>query len=364
MKTLVCLAMIVVLIHPFIDTAHAQGANSEKEDVLARILNEVGFQHSDLGYEPKGHWNRFPLDIPHRLTSFDDLFAEPLKLYDYATTMGNAVEIYLDPAYADSTDNGLYKLLYHLGVDRKLGSFRSYSANLVPPPDTEEPLVTAFERLYVMAGAQTDFYTFGSKADLPTVREKVRSRTEKFPDSVKTIIAELIVNLADAIKWRDLAFRKCSLQDMQSAIAIRDLAATQGDGQVYYPELDDIADGIDFSSLHYAALKTAAATEKAERQLIHFVEQIPDDFECEIETPYGKVAIFSPINVKKRLPHEFFSTVLASHSDWMVYDATNTLCIIDFGRKSIWMGTAGAAITLANPVSVLIDLGGGRLLRL
>jgi hypothetical protein len=358
MKSLICLLMLVILIHPFIDPARAQGTESEKEDILARILDEAGFQRSDLGYEPKGYWNRFPLDIPHRLTSFDDLFAEPLKLYDYATTMGNAAEIYLDPAYADSADNGLYKLLYHLGVDRKLGGFRSYSANLVPPPDTEEPLVAAFERLYIMAGAQTDFYTFGSKADLPTVRENVRSTTEKLPDSVKTIIAELIVNLAEAIKWRDLAFRKCSLQDLQRAIAIRDLAATQGDGQVYYPELDDLADDIDFSSLHYAALKTAAATEKAERQLIRFVDQIPDDFECEIETPYGKVAIFSPVYTKKRLPHKFFSTVVASHSDWMVYDATNTLCIIDFGRKSIWMGTAGAAVTLANPVSVLIDLGG------
>jgi len=284
MKTLVCLLLIVVLIHPFVDPARAQGNDSEKEDILARILDEAGFQRSDLGYEPKGYWNRFPLDIPHRLTSFDDLFAEPLKLYDYATTMGNAAQIYLDPAYADSADNGLYKLLYHLGVDRKLGGFRSYSANLVPSPDTEEPLVAAFERLYVMAGAQTDFYTFGSKADLPTVREKVRSGTEKLPDSVKTIIAELIVNLADAIKWRDLAFRKCSPQDMQRAIAIRDLA------EVYYPELDDIADDIDFSSLHYAALKTAAATEKAERQLIQFVDQIPNDFECEIKTPYGKVA--------------------------------------------------------------------------
>jgi len=127
----------------------------EQEDVLEKILGEVGFTRQDLGYKPTGYWNRFPLDIPHKLTSFDALFAEPLKLYDYATVMGNAVELYLDPAYADSVDDGLYKLVYNLGVDRKRGGFRAYSANLLPAPDGDEPLVAAIEKLFALADRQT-----------------------------------------------------------------------------------------------------------------------------------------------------------------------------------------------------------------
>ncbi|HUV30722.1 MAG TPA: hypothetical protein VMY05_06530 [Acidobacteriota bacterium] len=328
------------------------------EDILGKILNEVGFDRSDLGFEPKGFWSRFPLDIPYRLTSFDDLFAEPLRLYDYAATMGNAVELYLAPGYADTAENGLYKLTYHLGVDRKLGGFRSYSANLAPAPPGDEPLVAAFERLYVMAGQPTDIYTFGAKADVSTIGDKVRAGTEMLPDTVKTVLAELITNLAEAVKWRNLAFRNCDGQDMQSAVSIRDLASTQGDGQVYYSELDDIARALDWPSLHYAALKAVAAAERAERKLIPLARQVPDDFACEIPTPYGKVAMFSPVYLRDKLPHGFFSSLRAPLPDWMAYDASNTLCVIDFGRNSIWYGSAGATASIANPVSVLIDLGG------
>ena len=98
MTRYILLLLILVLLWP------TTGATQEKEDILGKILSEVGFQRTDIGFEPKGYWNRFPLDIPHRLTSFDDLFAEPLKLYDYATTMGNAAELYLDPSYADTAE--------------------------------------------------------------------------------------------------------------------------------------------------------------------------------------------------------------------------------------------------------------------
>ena len=67
-----------------------------QEDILEKVLSEVGFTKNDLGYQPIGYWNRFPLDIRYKLTSFDDLLAEPLKLYDYARVMSNAVELYLD----------------------------------------------------------------------------------------------------------------------------------------------------------------------------------------------------------------------------------------------------------------------------
>ncbi len=338
--------------------AGAVSAQTPGEDILGKILSEVGFERSDLGYQPKGYWNRFPLDVPHRLPSFDDLFAEPLKLYDFATIMGNNVETYLDPAYADSSDVGLYKMLYGLGVDIRFGGFRSYSANLKAAPKGDEPLLLAIEQIYALAGKDVEYRTFGNRYGVSGAAEDVREQIALMPDTVETIVAELLVNLAEAIHWRTLAFRNCDRDDMLQGFAIRDLAQTQGDGQVYYPALDDIAATIDWASLHYAALKTVAAAERAERALLPLVGMIPDDFEMEVATPYGKIAIFSPVYDRDKVPPRFFSSIRGRQPDWMSYDATNTLCVIDFGRKSMWHGTPGATASVLNPVSVMIDLGG------
>lgn len=316
-------------------------AQPQPVDVLETILNEVGFDRSDLGYQPKGYWNRYPLDIPHKLSSFDDLLAEPLKLYDYSRVMSNTVALYLDPAYADSLDDGLYKLVYNLGVDKKLGGFRSYSANLLPAPSGDRPLALAIDKLFALAGRSTEPYAFGAKSEGVDPKEIIEQQTADLPETVRTIIARLLVNLAEAIRWQQMAFRNCDRTDMERAFAIRDLSDTQADGQVYYPELDDIAGTIDLPSLHYAALKTVAAAEQAERALLPLLKQIPDDFQFEMSTPFGKIVILTPINKKQ-----------------FEYDASNCLLVLDFGRNSIWQGSVGATSSLANPISVLIDLGG------
>ena len=330
-----------------------------QEDVLEKVLSEVGFTRTDLGYDDKGYLTRYPLDIPYKLTSFDDLFAEPLKLYDYARVMSNAVEIFLEPGYADSADDGLYKLVYILGVDKRRGGFRSYSANLIPAPDVENPIAESVQRLYEQAGLKREHYTFGQKAGYPGLDSIISEQTSILPDTVRTIIAELIVNLGEAVHWRNLAIRNCESDDLQKVFAIRDLAETQTDGTVYYPEIDDIANTIDWQSLHYAALKTAAASEQAERKLLKWRDKVPKEFEIEIETPYGKIAILSPTYTRKQMPPaKFLSGIRASRPAYFEMDATNFLAIIDFGRKSVYQGSAGATSSLDNPISVIIDLGG------
>jgi len=348
---------IAVLIVCLLAPAICAGEQPAGEDVLAKALSEVGFERADLGYQPKGYWNRFPLDIPYKLPAFDDLFAEPSKLYDYATVMANATESYLDPTFVDTSAIGLYKLVYHLGVDRRFGGFRDYSANLAAAPTGDAPMVTAIERIFALAGRETEYRTFGSQYGTFDATSDLRKKIDTLPDTVQTVIAELLVNLADAIRWRNLAFRNCDRQDLDEAAAIRDMAQTQGDGQLYYPVLDDIATTIDWASLYYAALKTAAAAEKAERALAPLAKLVPADFEVEIETPYGKIAIFSPVYDPDHKPPRFFASIRSGGQEWMTYDATNTLCVIDLGRKSIWKGSPGVA-TPSNPVSVLIDLGG------
>ncbi|KAA3630748.1 MAG: hypothetical protein DWP97_14610, partial [Calditrichaeota bacterium] len=351
MKKIFIICLLIVICMSSVQTA-------ENEDILGKILTEAGFSRADLGYQPKGYWNRFPLDIPYRLTSFDALYAEPLKLIDYATVMGNTVEQYLDPTYADTNANALYYLVYNLGVDKKLGGFRSYSANLLDAPNSPTPIITAIEDLYKMADRETIFQSFGSTSH-PFVNDSVQAELDKLPDSAKIHIAKIIVNLGDAIKWRNIAFRNCDASDMQKVIAIRDLADTQNDGTKYYPEIDDIASSIDYPSLHYSALKVAAAVGEAEANLKQYVKDIPDDFELHIETPYGNIAFLSPVFKKHKLPQpKATAGTVAPIKGWYEIEATNYLLILDFGRNIIYQGSAGATASLANPVSVVLDMGG------
>ena len=202
-----------------------------------------------------------------------------------------------------------------------------------------------------------EYRTFGEYSDR-RAREEVESGTAILPDSVRLIIAELVINLADVVHLRELAFRNCDKGNMLDALAIRDLASTQADGQVYYPALDDIAAAIDWPSLHYAALKTAAATERAERRLLKFRDRFPKDINLEFETPYGNLAIFSPDYHKDKLPARFRTSHDPPGGDRMPYDANNSLLIIDFGRDIAYYGSPGAAASPVKPVSVVIDLGG------
>lgn len=331
---------------------------SAEDDILQTVLDEAGFTKADLGYQPKGYWNRFPLDIPHKLGSFDDLFAEPLKLYDYARVMSNTVELYMEPSYADTTDDALYKLVYNLGVDKKLGGFRSYSANLLPAPDSDDPLMDAVEYLYMLDGQPSDYFTFGQYADWPEYKQVLTAEFSILPDTAKTILAELLINLGEAIRWRNLAFRNCDLDDMQRVMRIDDLANTQTDGTVYYPEIDDIAGSLDWPSLHYAALKTASAVEKAEHAFRDITSALPPQFTLEFATPFGTVMLLSSVyKVDKLPPPKTMSATRAPIPGWYICDATDCLLIIDFGRNTIYDSSPGAS-NLHTPVSAVIDLGG------
>jgi len=309
-------------------------------DIYRAILDSIGLTASDIGFRPQGYWNRFPLDIPYRLTSFDDLFAEPWRLYDYSLTMANSVERYLNPQYLDSVSTALYSLTYSVGVDRKLGGFRSYGANLIDVEDTLRPLENALERLFLMGGTEPSYYAFGSKAEYPDYKSTLINIKPRLNARTQKILGRAIINLADIIRWRGLAFRRCNPEIMREVFKIRTLAKTQGDGTVYYPEIDDIAATVDYASLHYAALKAAALAEELADSLSPGA--IPADMIFELETPFGKLAILG-------------SDALVGERN---YDCQNSLLIIDAGNDGIFAGGCGATSSLDNPVSIFIDLGG------
>jgi hypothetical protein len=307
-------------------------------DLLQAALDSIGYTYSDLGYRPKGYWNRFPTGIPYKLKSFDDLYAEPLGLYNYARSFGGAVRRYCDPARLDSADNSLYNLVYHLGVERKTGGFRSYGANLVDAPGGERPFIRAVENLYITTGDKMQYVTFNQKADWPDLKKELSEKTASLPYPVRLALAGLVENLREAIYWQSLGVRNIPSEIMNRVFYIRDLAETQGDGMKYYPEIDDAAQTIDFESVCYAALKVAAAAEHAEKKLTPLLKDVPRDFALDFPTPYGRA-------------------VINGRGDNLV-NGDYCLFIIDFGGDDTYTGPAGATSRPGHGVSVLIDLEG------
>ena len=315
-----------------------------RENLLQAALDSIGFAVSDLGFRPKGYWNRFPTDIPYKLKSFDDLFAEPLKLYDYGKSFAGAVKKFCDPVRRDSLDDNLYNLVYFLGVEKKLGGFRSYGANLIEPSQSDYPFIDAVESLYLRAGEKTSFVTFGKKADWPDLQKELKEKIAPLPYPVRKVIASIIVNLREAIYWRELSIRNVSQENRNKIFYIRDLSETQGDGMVYYPEIEDAAQNIDFESMAYSALKIAATAEKAVARLtridslVTLSNDIASDYSLDFPTPYGRI-------------------VIKGRDDNRI-EGNNCLLILDLGGDDTYLGSVAATSRPDHGISLAIDLEG------
>ncbi len=310
------------------------------EDILTRALNSVGFEKSDIGFNPRGYWSRFPLDIPYRLTSFDDLFAEPFKLYDYSKTMAAAVKTYFAPHFLDSSSLSLYYATYSLGVDRKMGGFRNYRANLLEVKDSANPLESAFLTLYDLAEEGGLYPSENKDIDWQNCKKKIKSISDNFSKEQQLILSKLIINMTDIIRWRNLAFRNCDKTTMEKIFKLKELPLTQPDGNIYYPEMDDIAGCIDYASLHYAALKTAAIVQETADSLLYYSQ--PEQIESiVIMTPYGEIL----------LPGSDSANPIDSNQ-------SGNLLTIDFGGDNYYKGAFGATSDYNCPLSIHIDLGG------
>lgn len=331
-------AVIIFMI--LIATAFAQ---SQEIDRIAAALDSVGFTRADLGYHPKGYWNRFPNPdkIPYVMPFFKDLFAEPLQTIEYTQAMGNAVRQYLDPAFYDTTDISLHRLSYMLGVDRMITGFRNYSVNLAPRIDSTAPMLDAFEQIYLGEGKQLNFMTFGNQADWPNYREEIESKLKDIPLDLQIIMAELILNVYDACKWRRIAVRNIDPNDILSIFGIKDLAETIGDGQVYYPEVDDAASTIDAHSLYYGCMKAAQAAETASKKLKSYLDTRPDGLkkiDFDFYSPLGRIVISGTGN--------------DTHTE------TDCAILVDLGGDDTHSGNAGATSSYEIPISVAVDCGG------
>ncbi len=312
-------------------------------DQLGAALDSVGFTRADLGFQPKGYWNRFPQPdgIPYTMPFFKDLFAEPLHVVEYTQAMGNAIRQYMEPAFYDTTDMTLHRLTYTLGVDRMMTGFRNYSVNLAPRVDSLNPMLNAFEQIYLGQSIQLNYMTFGNKTDWPYDRIQLVAKCDSIPKDLQLIVAELMLNIFDSYKWRQIAVRNIKTSDAEALYKMKDLSSTLGDGQVYYPEIDDVAKALDAHSLYYAGMKAAQATETASKKLKKYLvgkNKGLDKIIFDYDSPIGRIVISGTKDDK--------------------HNERDCAILIDLGGDDTYTGNVGGVPSYDIPIAVAIDCAG------
>ena len=183
-------------------------------DPLDDALRRAGLERRDLGWRPRGWWERFPRGVTHKLDHFDDLFAEPLAAVPFTRVLGRAARDLLGTeGLARKPERGahsLYRLVHTIGINRRYGGIRPYSPNLLAKLT---PLDEAILQLYRYAGRNTKFVTFATESPYPQVEKGLKEAAAKLPSEVSKILGQLVLNIVDAHRWTELAFRKVDMTD-------------------------------------------------------------------------------------------------------------------------------------------------------
>lgn len=315
--------------------AGAWQAAAPAGDALDAALALEGLAREDLGWRPKGWWSRFPADLPHKLRHFDDCFAEPLAVVTFARTAHAVARDQLAAAalakVPEKSDGALYQATYGLGIERRFGGFRCYSANLTAAPT---PLEVALPQAHAAAGRETRFVTFGNVSPYPDYPKEIAAKAAGIPEAARPILGRLVCDLLDAWRWVERGFRNVP-PATRTALARRlDLGTELTDALDYEPALDDVARTWDEASVWYGGLKTVAALEGARHALAALPPAAPFAFDW--ETPLGWVRI------------------RGGGDD--VIDARGTWLVVDLGGNDRYTG--GAAGGPETPVAAMLDLSG------
>jgi hypothetical protein len=337
MRTLFASVVVAVLL-PCVGARAGEPA----PDALDEALGLAGLAREDLGWRARGWWAGYP-DVPQKLRHTDDFFAQPLATVPFLRGMGAGVRELLDPAKArEKGPRGagwLYRAAHLLGVDRRMGAFRSYSVNLTAEPTA---LDAALEQVFAYARRPTRFVTFGEESPYPLVKAEHQRLAATLPPEVSGVLGRLVLDLLDAQRWADLAWRDVPME-LRAAVARRmDLGAEEVDALDYEPAIDDVLRRWDEASLWYAALKTVEALDRARDALVPLVLVAGDalrEVGFEIATPLGRVTV-GGTGLNTYTSGDAF--------DWLV---------VDLGGDDVYTGRY-AASDAEHALAAVLDLSG------
>ncbi len=283
----------------------------ERPDALQMALEAMGISAGELGYRPKAHWARYPhpKTVPYLLPFFEDLHANPLDTYGFARSFADRAEGLLSytaltkqPTPKDRAEV-LFQLGVSLGTDRLMGGFRGYSANLDAQPEDLDALYHALMTLLERSGTplrRSGAFggAYANEADTPEA--KLRTQVARVPAVMHRELAAFILDLVDAHEWIEKGLRDVS-PDMRRRVfeTLPTLMESTGDGERYFPVIDDVAKRIDKASLYYGCLKALQATHDARRELSPLVTEdaeFPMGWELHVTTGWGDVHVGAQID--------------------------------------------------------------------
>ncbi len=312
-------------------------------DALDEALSAAGLARPELGWETRGWWERYPEDIPYKLRHFDDLCAEPLAVVPFLRVMGATLEQTLTPELVagkknDQGSGALYRAVHDLGVNKRYGATRAFSANLTAKPT---PLDAALLEAWKAEDRATQFVTFGQESPYPQIPKDLARACAGLPAEVNGALGKLVLDLLDARRWAALAFRNVPLE-MRMRVASRiDLGAEETDALEYEPAVDDAARAWDEASLWYAGLKTVEALDVARLALAGAIAKSAKDLEdvrIEVETPAGLVLVDGTKGSR-------------------IHAGDGAFLIVDLGGDDTYAGAAGASRP-SLPLAAALDMAG------
>ena len=317
-------------------------------DAIDQALALQGLTRKDVGWQARGTWEGYPI-VPYKLRHFDDLLAEPFATVPWVRAMGAAVREYLSPEKLDTKGSSgagaLMRAVHALGINRRCGSFRSYNANLTAKPT---PLDQAILEVYKAAGRPSKFVTFGQESPYPLLEKTLAEAASRLPKDVSEVIGKLVLDLIDAHRWADLAFRNVSMEKRLAVAKRLDLGQEEVDALDYEPAVDDVATGWDEASLWYAGMKTVEALDVARVALAPLVAAHAEELKVarlDHETPWGRIV------VDGTAPSAGYADAL------QMIDEDGALLIVDLGGGGGWAGRIAAA-SPELPISAMLELGG------
>lgn len=309
----------------------------ESGDALDEALGLVGLQRGDLGWKPKGWWPRFP-DVPYKLRSFDSLFAAPCDTILFTRALASTAWDKLDPANLDRSQarasTNLFQAVQALGIDPKFGGFRGYSANLIAP---KKPLDAAILDLLAAGHHPSRVHTFGMDLPYPKPAADLADMVKILPEGVGPVVGQLVLNIVEARRWTELAFRNVDPADRTAAARRYDVGEEMIDAYDFAPEIDDTARTIDEASLWYAAQRCVQALDNTRIALLDLDLADLPDFVFDFETEWGWIRI-------------------RGTGDDTV-DGDDALLIVDLGGNDLYTGSVAASCG-SRSISLLLDMAG------
>ena len=315
----------------------------QEKDPFQVMLEKLGLNEKNLGFRPKGYWTRYPdpQDIPYKLLAFDDLMAEPQRIYDFVRNMGLAAEDFLHPEYLKKNSNSLLKITFYTGIRNITSQFRAYSASLWAELDEKEPLLAAVKEIYTKTHRVYRYNAMNQASDFPIIEKDLREAIKPIDMEIRKEIAKTLLNLLEAYRFQQIAMRNVDYEDAVNCWRIRRLGETQFDALEYYPQMEDCAKNIDMNSIYFAGYKLLESGERLADALTGLKKNSSINWKTQnlnIETPIGRI-------------------VLGGSED-NIHSYSDALMVIDFGGNDTYKGSVGANPSLNIPVSLAVDING------